>query len=308
MLRFPALLAAVGVCVSIAAPPPRPARIRIPVWSGAEAAADLDPGAFRARIDGQPVRIETTRGPSDDLMVVVVLDLTGDFERAEIAKQAAIEAVRQLPRSATVALLRAQDGMRVVLDPTTDRDALEKAVRESPVSGKAEFLDTVENACKVADAVLSRSQVRAAVIYLTDSSIYNHRADYANPVINQSDSHDMSRRFPEGLVKQKIASLESKIGSLQAPLFVVQLAYRTDRLEQAYQAGQLQLAAASGGEAQFCRASAEVAQTVATTFARAASHYTLEIRLPQNRGRSVHLQVENGALPLNCRSRFFLLP
>jgi hypothetical protein len=305
MRRRAFLLSGLAVrSLGAAAPPARPAKIRIPVWTTGEAAADLDPKAFRARLDGKAVRIDAKRGPSDYLMFILVLDFTGDFERVEAAKQATVEAVRRLPPSASVALLRAQDGMQVVLDPTADRDAVAKAVRESPVSGKAGFLDTVENACRIADGVIAKSQVRAAVVYLTDSSIYNHRADYSNPVINQSDSHDMSRRFPDGLVKQKIASLESNLGGLQAPLFIVQLAYRTDRLEQAYQAGQLQLAAATGGDARFCRSTPEVPDAIAAAFAMAAGHYTLEVRLPQGHGRAVHLQVENGSCPLTYRVRW----
>ncbi len=179
-----------------------------------------------------------------------------------------------------------------------------QAIRETPVSGKAGFLDTVEAACRIADGIVSKTQVRAAVVYLTDGSIYNHRADYANPVINSSDRHDMSRRFPEGLVQQKISSVERALAGLQAPLFVVQLAYRSDRLEQAYQAGQLQLAAATGGSAQFCRSTTEVAEAVANAFAQAASHYVLDLRPPDRHPRSVQLQVENEGHALTCRPRF----
>jgi hypothetical protein len=277
--------------------------IRVPVWME-NRGEPPDPADFIARLDGQIAPVLSVQGPADDLLILLVLDITGDMSVAEIAKQAAIEAIRGLPENAAVAVLRAQDGMRVLMDPTTDREALASLIGGLPVSGKAGFLDSVENACQVADRVVSKSKVRTAVLYLTDSSIYNHRDDYTNPVINSSDSRDLSRRFPEGLVKEKISRLETKIGALQAPLFVVHLAYRTDRLEQAYQLGQMQLALAAGGSATFCRSKAEVPGAITAVFSEVASHYSLQIRLPERPSRLVQVEIEKAGWPVRHRTRF----
>ena len=43
---------------------------------------------------------------------------------------------------------------------------------------------------------MRKSPVRVSVLYITDGSIYSYREDYTNPVINESDPHDLSRRFP----------------------------------------------------------------------------------------------------------------
>jgi hypothetical protein len=276
------------------------------VWieAGASESGTAEPAQFTAIIDGQPARVLSVRGPGDDLMVMLVLDFTGDLGLVETAKQAAADAVQSLPRKSTVALLRAQDGMQVVLDPTADHKAVARAIHDLPVTGHAGLFDTIEAACRIADRVLSKTPVRVAVVYLTDSSIYNYREDYTNPVINSSDSHDLSRRFPEGLVKQKTSSVDARIAALQAPLFIVHLAYRTDRLEQIYQAGQLQLAATAGGTATFCRSRAEIPRVIADTIANVAAHYRVDVELPGGHQRNIQVQIESHDLPLAYRSRF----
>src|SRR5262245_44138684 len=116
--------------------------------------------------------------------------------------------------------MRAQDGLAVIADPSHDRIASAAAIRALPVSGKAGLLDTVETAAGIADAVLAKALVRVAVLYVTDSDVRNYREDFSNPVINSSDSHDLSRRFPEGLVQERITRLEQRLASMQTPLFI----------------------------------------------------------------------------------------
>ena len=258
---------------------------------------------FTARLEGQPARILALRGPADDLMVLLVLDLTEDLGLAEIAKEALGSALPALPAKAQAALLRAQDGLRVLVDPTTDRAVLTQAIQAQPVSGKAGLLDTVETASRIADSILEKAAVRLALVYVTDSNIYNYRADYINPVINYSDYHDLSRYFPEGLVKEKISKLESKLAGFEAPLFIVHLSYRSDRLNEAYQTGLMQLAAATGGSSVFCRSRAEIPEAIANVFHSIASHYSLDIQIPERTSKVVPVQLESGGRALTYRSR-----
>jgi Mg-chelatase subunit ChlD len=44
-----------------------------------------------------------------------------------------------------------------VIDPTSDRDALEEALTALPINGKAGLLDTVEMAAQLADSVAAKS-------------------------------------------------------------------------------------------------------------------------------------------------------
>ena len=72
------------------------------------------------------------------------------------------------------------------------------------------------------------------------------------------------------------------LATRQAPLFVVHLRYRGDRLGEAYQNGLKQLAEVTGGTAIFCRSSEEIAER--HCIARSASitsSYSVTLALPQ---------------------------
>ncbi len=299
--------------MAAAAAPPAAHRdlLRIPVWADAKdtgEGAGLSLKEFSGKVDGEPVSVVAARGPGDDLIVLVVLDLAEDMTLAEIAKSALVSAVDALPVKANVGLLRAQDGLTVLVDPTTDRGAVADAIRAQPVSGKAGLLETLPVIARVADAMLVKAAVRVAVVYVTDTSIQNYREDFTNPVINSSDSHDLSRYFPEGLVREKISKLEAKLAASEAPLFIVHVAYRSDRLNEAYQTGLLQLASTCGGMSVFCRSRAEVPDAIASTFRSVASHYSVVVRMPERSPKAVQVQLDAGSHTLTYRSRFVLQP
>ncbi len=278
--------------------------ILITAWT--QEGAPLRAGDVTARIDGKPVRVTDVRGPSDGLMLLVVTDFTEDLALADSARQALVLAVEQLPPNVYAGLLRAQDGPKVVVDPTPDRKALAAAILEAPVSGNAALLSTVETVLSLADSVLAKSRVRVAVLYVTDSNVRNYREDYTNPVINYSDSRDMSRRFPEGLINEKIATLEGRLSAVEAPLFVVHLDYRSDRLNEAYQAGLKQLAAATGGAGVFCRSRGEIPEAITRMLGTIVSHHGVMLELPERAKRLVQIQLEGPSGALNHRARFNL--
>ncbi|HWR51772.1 MAG TPA: VWA domain-containing protein [Bryobacteraceae bacterium] len=263
-------------------------------------------GDLAATLDGRPARVTASRGPADDLMMLLVLDLTEDLGVVELAKEAMLRAVDQLPGNVYVGVMRAQDGLNVLVDPTPDRAAVKKAITELPVSGHAGLLDTIETTSRLADSILDRAGIRVALVYITDSSIYNYREDYINPVVNASDHSDMSRRFPEGLVREKISKLDAKLAAFQAPLFLVHLSYRSDRMSEAYQTGLMQLAATAGGTSAFCRSRAEVPEAISATLNKAAAHYSLVVTIPDHPAKIVQVQLDTGGRQLSYRSRFVI--
>lgn len=301
------LLLATLLPLSAAPPKPRNEIIRVPVLmdSRTEGTA-LKAGDFTVRLEGEPAKIVSVQGPEDDLMVLLVLDWSDELDLVDVARPALIEAVRGLPKNTVLGLLRAQDGLHVLLDPAADRNPLVESIQSQPVTGKPGLLDTLEPMARICSAVLAKASVRVAVVYITDSNIYSYQADYINPVINSSDAHDLSRRFPEGLVRDKISKLERQLAGLAAPLFVVHLAYRTDRVNEAYQSGLMQLAAASGGMSVFCRSRAEIPDAIANAFRTVAAHYSLLVQAPPKRNRIVPVQLESGGRALSYRSRFIL--
>ena len=245
------------------------------------------------------------RTPSDDLLLITVFDLVGDISVVDPARRAFVEQFRNPSAKLKVALMRAQDGLQVMLDPTSDVEALEKSIMGMPVVGKAGLLETVETAAQVADSVAAKAGVRVAVLYLTDSDVRNYRQDFTNPVINSSDSRDLSRKFPEGLVREEISKIKNAMLRAQTPLFVVHLRYSNERLNEAYQSGLLEVANATGGSAIFCRSNAEIPQAIANTLATIAGQYHVTIQFPANAAKMVNVSLTTVA-PISHRTLYVL--
>jgi hypothetical protein len=252
--------------------------ISIPAWVEGNNCAV--PPKFEATLNGKPVPVTAQLGPGSDQIILVVIDLTGDLALIEAAQQAVITEISKLPPNAWVGLLRDQDGLHVVADPGADRQPLLQAIQSLPHIGAPGLLGTVPSALGLADALLRKAPVRVSVLYLTDGGIYSYREDYTNPVINQSDPHDLSRRFPGALVQEKISKLVNDISSLQAPLFVVHVNSRPDRLNLTYQNGLETLADATGGKASLCRSVAEIPEAVSAVFARMSSGWRVTLAFP----------------------------
>ena len=301
------VLAMMVASTMMAAPPPKPAgrMLKVAVWSDASDGVTLAPKDLHATLAGSESRVLNVEGPGGDLLLVVVLDLAGDLSLAEPAKDALAADIAKLPPRTAVAVMRAQDGAKVLADPGSDRAAAAAAVRDLPVSGKAGLLDTVVTVTRLADSILAKTNVRVAVLYVTDSDPENYREDFTNPVINSSDTHDLSRKFPEALVQDKISKVAAVLAERQAPLFVVHLRYRSDRLGEAYQNGLKQLAEVTGGTAIFCRSSEEIGDAIERALGLITSSYSVAVALPDLRSKSFELRLDAGdKYNLTYRTRY----
>ncbi|HUY14497.1 MAG TPA: hypothetical protein VMX16_12875 [Terriglobia bacterium] len=252
--------------------------ISIPVWIEADH-CETGP-KFAVTLNGKPAPITAQWGPNSDQIILLVLDLTSSLSLIDPAKQALVSQTSKLPRNTWVGLLRAQDGLHVLTDPGVNRKPAISAIQSLSNSGEPGLLETVTSALSLADAILRKTPVRVSVLYVTDGSIYSYREDYTNPVINPSDPHDLSRRFPEALIEDKISRLVKTASSLQAPLFVVQLNYRPDPLNEAYQNGLETLARATGGESDICQSLAQIPDVISEMFARISGTWRLNLALP----------------------------
>lgn len=285
---------------SSAGPPPRQTRICV----RPQAAEQLpDPKSFEVSLDKMPARIVRVLTPDDPQLILLVLDLVGDLGAIEPAKEALAAEIAKLPSSTYVGLLRAQDGMSVLVDPSRDHAAIADAVRKLSISGRPGLLETVEPVERLADAVGRKSQVRLSIVYVTDGSVSDYREDFSNPVINSSDPHDLSRKFPETLIQEKISKIQGLLARRQTPLHIVHISYRSDRLNEAYQNGLGQLAGQMAGTAAFCRSRAEIPDAIQAVFRAMASEYTLFVLLPENPPQMLQLQVTAGATGVVYRQR-----
>ena len=298
MTRRSHLLLLAGAATAAPAPPPpsRGKRKRITAWL---ASGSL--GQIQASVDGRPAHVERVLGPQDDLVLILVLDLVGDIARVDAARQAAVAAIEQFPPNAWVGVMSAQDGLRALADPSPGRASAIAAIQSAPATGRAGFLETVDPAARLASALLHKAPVRSAVLFLTDSEIGNYREDFTNPVINYSDTRDLSRRFPDALVREKSARLAGALAPRDAPVFAVHLAFLRDRLNEAYQTGLQQIVEATGGQAWFCRNLTEIPEAVAAAFVRILSMYSIDLRLPERVPKNASLQLSGADLQYRGR-------
>jgi hypothetical protein len=312
MLRFVALFLALLVAAvsTLASPPGQTESISIPAWieeSGCGAAPK-----FEATSNGQPVPVISQLGPGSDQIILLVLDFTGDMSLVGAAKQALSAEISKLQPNAWVGLLNDQDGLHVVADPSPNHQQIVDAINSMANLDKPGLLETVSSALGLADTLLLKHPIRLSVLYITDSNIYSYQEDYTNPVINGSDPHDISRRFPDALIQDKTSRLEGQLSSLEAPLFVVHIHYRSDTLNSSYQNGLLALADSTGGKGQLCRSVGEIPDGISASFARISSAWRLTLGIhPKTRSSvQIHLSVPCGGedARLSWRMRVHVRP
>jgi hypothetical protein len=282
--------------------------LRVPFWVEAGETTG-PPQSFTAKVDGAAAPILATEKPGSDEIILIVLDLTGDLSKADAARQGVAQQISQLKPNEWTGLLRAQDGLSVLVDPTNDREKVNQAFAAVPISGKAGLLDTMQQIGSIADAMAARAPVRVSVLYITDSNIYNYREDYTNPVINSSDPHDLSRRFSDTLIRGHVSRMAEDLAAEQSPMFIVHVNYRYDRLNEAYQNGLKTLAEATGGAAIFCRSPEEIQDGIARAFAAIHSEWSMTVALPKKPPASVQLRLTATAaggteVRLQYRTRF----
>lgn len=298
-MRFLASILVIASAATAASPTTGPQAVSIPYWvTAGEASAKLS-----AKAAGAPVKVLRTRGTEHDMVLLVVLDLAGDLAQVDPARTALVEALEKLPPNVYTGLMRAQDGLRVLVDPGPDRAKIKETIESLNISGRAGLLDTVETASQIADSMLAKANVRTAILYVSDSTISNYREDYTNPVVNSGDSRDMSRRFPEGIVKEKLSQLSARLAPRQTPLFIVHLNYQNDRLNEAYQAGLLEIANASAGSAVFCRSVGEIPEAIGNTITTITALQSAEIQLGPTKAKLVDIELSAEGQTLRYRQR-----
>jgi len=300
------LLAAAAAALPAADKPSSPVaalRCRVTAWLGDP---PLDPATVKATVEGRATKIVGIRDPDSALLLLIVLDLTGDLALISPARDALKSELQALPANVWVALLRAQDGLRVLADPGPGRAAAIAQLDALETTGRAGLLEVVEPAAALAERILRRSPVRTAVLFLTDSSIYNYREDYTNPVINPSDSRDLSRRFPDALIREKAAKLAATLNAFDVPVFIQHLAFLRDRLNEAYQTGLQELAEATGGSAAFSRAPGDIPGDIGQMLKKIAGLWALDLELPAGTPRTYSVQLTAAGREIQYRTRFTL--
>lgn len=269
--------------------------VKIPVWveeGGNGFWIGGNRQAFKVFVEEKEAQIKSFQNPRSSSVVLVVFDTVADLSRVDQARGALTEAIKQLGENYWLGLLRSQDSLSVIQEPTPDRALLIEKIQSIQVNGKAGLLDTLEPVSKLATGMMQKAGVRVSILYVTDSGIGNYRADYLNPVVNSSDSGDLSRRFSDRAVQEKVSRLAESLSQFTVPVFVLHLEYRGDSLNLAYQSGLERIAQASGGVALFCRTNDDIDSSLKNILLRIQSSYFLGIDQPSAKRRSVKLRIE----------------
>ena len=264
----------------------------------------IPPEKIRAWFEDEPVEVRTVHPADGSLVLLVVLDVVGDLTRIDAVREGLVEALADFGPREFAGILRAQDGLQVLIEPTNDHEALKDTLLSSPVSGFPGLLDSIEDAAKVADEMLRQSDVRVAVLYITDGSIYEYRGNYTNPVINPSDGGDLSRRFRDSLIQERISGTLASLMNFWAPLFVLHLENRRDNLNSVYQNGLTQFAQTTGGEALFCESVAQIRPFLEQLLERVRAQQVITVETPGDAEGRVRLRLEVDGADITYRERF----
>lgn len=293
------------LAMAAAAPLPPEARgfaMRVPFLAPGEPL--LEASQLKIAVNGKPARVVRLLSPSSDLFLLLALDFSGDLSLVDLARQALLSRIAALPANSRVALLRSQDGLRVAVDPAAPREELTAAIQSLTVAARPGMLNALESIQDLADNIAARARVRVAALIVSDSNVVNYQEDYSNPVVNSSDSGDMSRRFPEGLVNEKLRQIKARMRGGESPLFLVHVQYLSDRLNTAYQTGLLDLIRSTGGAAQFCRSLSDIPDAISLAFDQiTGAQYTAEVELPGVQGGTFDIVVTSDGRGIHSRPR-----
>ncbi len=270
------------------------ASFRLPIWihtNGNPLPRDLSANEFKINHGKLIIEPISLRGPRSPTMLFVALDAVGDVANITEARNAVIHEIHELGSQYWVGLISANEQITVIQEPTSSRDLFSEKLEQLSQIGKAGLLDTLLPVADLAASVLLKSDVRVAVIFITDSDIGNYKTDYLNAPVNASDSRDLSRRFAGRALQEKITRMSKAISKFQVPILVVHIAPGEDPLNRAYQNGLKQLAEIGGGKCLLSKSIGDIASTIHEAFEWAQSFYLLGFRLSATKGRYADIEI-----------------
>lgn len=285
-------------------PAKRHLSVLTPVWVSNSSATPLKAEDLVAKFGTASSTVMGVRDTTTPLLLFVAIDFSDSLILSEAAKTALVQSIKQANPNTYVALLRIPEQPMVLLDPSLDRNEFAETLATLPMSGRAGFFEMVNVIAEVTDPLMRQNPVRAAILYLTDSEIHNYRQDYTNPVINAADSRDLSRRFPDALIRERVNTLTNELLRSSTPIFVVHLNYRNDTLNEAYQTGIKRLAQATGGRSVFCRSIAEIPVAIGDMVNAIQAMDIVEVAIPEGVSGSVSLTLEDSSSAIEYRSLF----
>jgi len=271
-----------------------PAHFKVPVWvhrGDAGFQTNLKAEDFRLFKGKDSLKIASFQSPGSPTLLFAVFDTVGETATINQARSALRQELVKLGAQYWVGLISAQEQLTVVQDPTPDREVVLGKIETLTQIGKAGLLESIVPIADFTTGILLRSNVRVAVIFITDSDIGNYRADYLNPPVNASDSRDLSRRFAGRALQEKISRILTTLDRFQAPIFIVHIDPGRDPLNKSYQNGLKQFAEAVGGQLFLSKTMGDIPAVVQEAFQWVQSFYVLGVEVPWTKSGSIKVQI-----------------
>jgi hypothetical protein len=274
---------------------------KVPVWvrNGAGFQTDLSVGDFRVSEGRDRLKISGFRKPDSPMLLFIAFDTVGDIAIINQARVALGENLRQLDPEYWVGLISAQEQIAVLQDPTSDREIVQQKIATLTQIGKSGLLESIQSVADFTTGILLHSEVRVAVIFITDSDIGNYQADYLNPPVNASDSRDLSRRFAGRALQERISRTALVLSKFQAPIFIVHIDPGKDPLNRAYQNGLKQFAETLGGQLFLSKTVGDIPAVMQEAFQWVQSFYLLGLDVPRTRSGFFRIQISVSHDPLS---------
>ena len=271
---------------------------RIPVWTShgtPTPGTSLSIEDFKVLNGTSSLKISGFLGPDGPMLLFIAFDTVGDINNINRARAGVIRELDALGEQYWAGLISAQQQLTVLQEPTADRQLLRQKVEELTQIGKAGLLESIEPIADLTTGILLKTDVRVAVILITDSDIGNYRADYLNPPVNASDSRDLSRRFAGRALQEKISRMTASLARRQAPIFIVHIDPGRDPLNISYHNGLKQLAESVGGQCFLSKTISDIEPMIRDAFRWAKSYYLLGFSLSSAKSGFIRIHV----LPTN---------
>jgi hypothetical protein len=241
------------------------------------------------------LKISSFLGPDGPMLLFIAFDTVGDINNINRARAGVIRELDALGEQYWAGLISAQQQLTVLQEPTADKQLLRQKVDELTQIGKAGLLESIEPIADLTTGILLKTDVRVAVILITDSDIGNYRADYLNPPVNASDSRDLSRRFAGRALQEKISRMTASLARRQAPIFIVHIDPGRDPLNISYHNGLKQLAESVGGQCFLSKTISDIEPMIRDAFRWAKSYYLVGFSLSSAKSGFIRIHV----LPAN---------
>ena len=282
-----------AICGKAKSAKPKTVQFKLPIWLGGPnegAEASLSVSDLKIIVGKSPVTVSSLKGPESPTLLFVAFDTVGDIANINEARKTVVEEVNVLSSQFWAGLISAQEQMQVLQEPTADRPLLQQKIEELSQIGKAGLLESIQPIADLATGVLLNSEVRVAVILITDSDIGNYRADYLNPPVNASDSRDLSRRFAGRALQEKITRMAGLMARTQVPVFIVHIDPGLDPLNRSYHNGLKQLAEGTGGQCFLSKPSGDIPLNIHEAFQWAKTFYLAEFSMESEKSGYQRLQ------------------